>query len=345
MKRMSDFIMEQEIQTTVEAEELFEESTLVSDYMNLCASAQMMECITEFATIAAFCEANEIAAPAVIQEGWADFWQGVKNFFSNIIAWFKTLVKGTIAAVTKASLPQLIGKLKTMAPDKEVKNKKIVWMATASGFVFGMIKAFRNSVLKPVIDDPDVTNGADAKTYNKVLDKIDEFISDVKAINKEKNWKDSGIIKNLESKYLPGVSIKTIVPDKYTIGDLIEDLEKINKLDVPKTGKQLLKDIEFDEKKVKELATAQADNEGGKDITAGATYKADDAKTNDKLVKKIKNAADELAKAYDKVTQGLLELTHTEFDDKEVKEELTDRADAAAAKAERKANTETVKDI
>ena len=80
MKSMTDFIMEQEMPSV--EEEVFNESALVSQFMGMQAAAAEMNCIYEYASIATFCESNDIEIPEMlVQEGFKDvmnkIWTGI----------------------------------------------------------------------------------------------------------------------------------------------------------------------------------------------------------------------------------------------------------------------------
>lgn len=341
MKSMTDFIMEQEIQTTVEAAEVFEESTLVSDYMALCASTKMMECVCEFATIGAFCESNEITVPAVIQEGWAEFWSGVKNFFVNIGKWFKSLIKGTISAVQKASLPAVIAKLKQKNPSKNVKDEKIAFMAATTELIWKMLKDFKD-LLEGTVDvyktKADAAAGVgdviDEKKTNEIISKIDDLKEDLDSVLKDKSWKDDGKLKNLDLKYSGG-DIKSAAkaagedPENMTVEDLINCLTAINAVNIPTEGEKLLKQFDVKWENFKAVKVAESKGEGGAGVKKGDTYVTD--KKDDELIKTLKKTADSFAKAYDKVTQGLISLAKLEADDIEVKDQEKLEADTKRA--------------
>ena len=301
MKSMTDFIMEQEAPQVVE--EAFNENELVSNFMGVCAASANVACVLECANIVEFCTTNEIAIPSIIQEGWADFWGAIKNFFKKIADWFKSLVKGTTAVFAKDELTKLIAKLKTFNQEEEVNNEDIFKLAVTAGAVITILDNFRSEVLEKIMDakaDQDGTNATtnEGKLY-KALQNADAFTAEIKDANK---WfKSTGAVDKTDIT-IAGITYNATIGSKstdaqtYKIQDLVKDLEAFN---------------------------VTADK-----IEASFSHEAIDAATGNKtkvvdkdsksIQKTVKSAADAIATFYDKVKGNMLKVSQLAYKDAEV---------------------------
>lgn len=281
MKSMTDFIMEQEMPSVEEAE-VFSESALVSQFMGMQAAAAEMNCIYEYASIATFCESNDIEIPEMlVQEGFRDvmnkIWTGISNFFKKIADWFKSLVKGTVSTFSSAKLNEIIAKLKTYDLDTEVEDKKIIAPMVIYLYIVAALEGFREFVIHPIAENTlDGTGSKDDKDYQKYvkgfINELDKYIEDVKKLKETSNWKsvDGSFIDNFDlpvlKQYLPidiNDTVKTTVFDLYKNGTkptyevVVIVLEKLNRIDIPKTGTKLLSELNVDVTKFTKLKNGE----------------------------------------------------------------------------------------
>ena len=280
MKSMTDFIMEQEMPSV--EEEVFNESALVSQFMGMQAAAAEMNCIYEYASIVTFCESNDIEIPEMlVQEGFKDvmnkIWTGISNFFKKIADWFKSLVKGTVATFSNAKLNEIIAKLKTYDLKTEVEDKKIIAPMVIYVYIIAALEGFREFVIHPIAENTvDGTGSEDDKDYQTYvkgfINELDKYIEDVKKLKETPNWKsvDGSFIDNFDlpvlKKYLPidiDDTVKTTVFDLYKSGTkptyeaVVAVLEKVNRIDIPKTGTKLLSELNVDVTKFTKLKNGE----------------------------------------------------------------------------------------
>lgn len=375
MKSMTDFIMEQEMPSVEEAE-VFSESALVSQFMGMQAAAAEMNCIYEYASIATFCESNDIEIPEMlVQEGFKDvmdkIWTGISNFFKKIADWFKSLVKGTVSTFSASKLNEIIAKLKTYSLDNEVEDTKIVAPLVIYLNILGAMEAFRELVIHPIAENTvDESNaaGTDEQQAQQMatdfINNLDGFIDDLKKIKESSNWKnvDGAFVDGFDlpviSKHTPDTTdpskaLLETVKDKSTkikYQQVVDTLEKVNRLDIPKTGTKLLSELHVDvnkfttskndlktmvsvkvgddpdtvakDKKVNETSLKKALNDvhalsGGtvsKEVTVEVIRVATWVSDSD-VQKKIKETADLLAVIYDKAKTGLSDTAAAVFKD------------------------------
>lgn len=303
MPSMTDFIqetMEPEVdENLVQESEVSEEeiaTSIVESYMAMEATSAHLSCIVEFAGIASFCEANEIETPEVIStmmEAWTDT---VKDFFANIIDWFAGIIRGIIAAFGRGKLNKLIAKLKQMKQDEKIKKSSdVALMAYHTETIMGYFEKFRADFIN------------DSKFETK---KLTEFNEELTKLVDSKNWSKGVISGESEKKDMKKAVEKHDGDWDMTIGDLVAALEKINQFDMPRHGSALLKELKFDEKNYKEKGTENVDKD---------------------KVRAIKLAARLLAKAYDKITQGLVKVSETAYGKTEVKNAEKFKTDVEAA--------------
>lgn len=336
MKTMTEFIMEQEAPQVVE--ESFNEADLVSQFMALQAASANMSCILEFATIAEFCNENEIKMPeSLVQEGFADvmdkIFTGIANFFQKIVDWFKGLVKGASATFSKAKIAELIAKLKTANFDggkqailsAEISDK-IRYVNATYKILWDFFVTFKNT-LKDFADA--ATEGDLAtKAETDLFEGIESYIADLKIFGTESKWYRSDgtinadVFKSITNKAdfntAAGLDSDGKNGQQVSIAAAIKILENINKYDIPKQSNQLLKEIDATDKKfmaIERVKTGtqevdELDDKGNPtgnkktvDVTE-ARYK-NDATAMRQFKTNIDKCAKLLATAYEKVTDKL----------------------------------------
>lgn len=263
MKSMTDFIMEQEMPSV--EEEVFNESALVSQFMAVQAAAAEMNCIYEYASIVTFCESNDIEIPEMlVQEGFKDtlntILTGISNFFKKIADWFKSLVKGTVATFSASKLNEIIAKLKTYPEDTELKDEKIIAPAIIYIHIVAALEAYREVVIHPIAEGAEVDTSIDEqKKAAEFIENIDKFRADLEKLKDNSQWKtasgefNSKFSFDVLNKYIDpataDISTPTSSHGTLTYGWLINVLETVNRLDIPKQGSKILDELGVDVKK------------------------------------------------------------------------------------------------
>lgn len=337
MKTMTEFIMEQEAPQVVE--ESFNEADLVSQFMALQAASANMSCVLEFATIAEFCESNEINMPeSLVQEGFIDFLdkvrEGIANFFQKIADWFKGLIKGATATFSKAKIQEMIAKLNGVKDDdlSDDAKEKVKYIYHGYQILIHTFVSFKD-IYTSFADACD-KNATMADSYEKIITRLDNLTAETKALAKDKIFKGDGSLveelANIESvKY---ASIK----DPTKISDLITVLSEINKTNFAKTGQQLIKDIDAAEHTFEELKTTEnvtKKDAGGNDVTAPEATKISAAQAR-AIKSKFQTMANNIASAYDKITKKFINIADEATKGIEIGDKKTYAKDLEKAKKE-----------
>ena len=329
---MTEFIMEQE--APVEEEllcESFDENELVSQFMALQAASANLNCMFEYATIANFCEANELTMPEkLVQEGFVDalksIGKNIADWFKRVIEWFKGIIKGTSAAFAKAKIAETIAKFRQYNSADGSKNlsqdmsTKVKYVTYAVEVLWGFLVKFKE-VLKASMENI-VNNGALGQTedeYMRVMSDADNINEALKKFTKTTNWIDSnGVIKN--EAFTAIATAADVTPevnrdaDTLSVDIVIKYLQRVNKYNIPTKGNELLKQLGALDTKFAEVHRDST----GKNIET--TLKADPKfeSASKEMTKKIKDMANYLAKAYDEVTKKFADIAATAAKDIEV---------------------------
>lgn len=326
MKSMTDFIMEQEMPSV--EEEVFNESALVSQFMAVQAAAAEMNCIYEYASIVTFCESNDIEIPEMlVQEGFKDVMNsiltGISNFFKKIADWFKSLVKGTVATFSASKLNEIIAKLKTYDPNTELTEKKIMYPAVIYLYIVAALEAYREIVILPFTEGQEYNENEDnEKRVKAFIEEIDKFTTDLENLKDSSKWKtaDGGLNTKFKFEVLDkyadnskvDIALKANVgvggsnTQTLTYGWLINVLETVNRLDIPKQGSKILSELSVDINKFKTVTKTTKkitiDEQAGAVVADIATNHKVDA---DELRKAIKEVNSNAIDANDKLTGEL----------------------------------------
>ena len=340
MKTMTEFIMEQEAPQVVE--ESFNEADLVSQFMALQAASANMSCILEFATIAEFCNENEIKMPeSLVQEGFADvmdkIFTGIANFFQKIVDWFKGLVKGASATFSKSKITELIAKLKSSNFEggnlsKEISDK-IKYVNATYKIVWNFFVWFKDTLVnfKDAVKDADEVKDND---YQTLHDGLDSFITELKVFETESKWyRQDGTVDSEAFKGIASTSSTVnmkALPAQVPVDEAIKILENINKFNIPKQCDKLYKEIDVVSKEFAAIKTMERevpkdpknpDGDKVKETYQGYSKNASDIKA---LKQRIDKCAKGIATAYEKVTSKLTDVYAKAFKDLSAP---TDKAD------------------
>lgn len=284
MLSMTDYLIQE--QTT--EDELVDESVVLEAFAAMQASYSYLEYMDRLMAINEFCVSTDVECPSVIQEG--DFGEAVLSFFQNIWDWICGLVRSMVGYFNTISLSRIIKALKKTDKQYLVIKENVEFLVTAMGMRMSLV----------LIDDfAEVLNIINKKGLDDHRDEVIKLLQqiidgDIPSVKKAKEHSRSG-----ETVKLKGCPYDLEIPDEYfsvMAGKKIEAEDKreineatypvevlimfindINDIDIPKTGKKILKKLE---------------------------YEKDDVKKNgsiDKEVQRlIRRAANNIAKLYDK---------------------------------------------
>lgn len=282
MASMTDYMEQQLIQESAEIVTESEDElsmAILESYLSMSAAFATIENAFECANICAFCESAEIEAPTEATVIVESFWDSVKNVFETIIDWFRSVIKGFIGLFTSAKLQKLIAKLKQLDGTSQIKaGSDVSFMIVATDYIFLKLEDFKTEIIDEV-PTHEVVNG---------------YIENIEKLLKVKTW-TADTVANIGGS---GDSTFAKIPDPthLTVSDIITRLEQINKINMPKRGSALLKNLKFDETKYKGNAEDNKDD-----------------KLDKVLINNIKKASRLLAKAYDKITAGLAKTSDIAF--------------------------------
>lgn len=273
MKTMSDFIMEQEVNTAaVDCDQ-----EIMEGFMKLSAVGSVAEAYCEHAAIAEFATENGLNVFSESSDNIAKkAWDATKTFFSNIWEWLKSLVKGIIRFFTKSSVDRLIVKLEELKKNNELKSGE---NGTLEGLEVGQLNVIE---LLDIVEDfgECVKKGAEGfagEGEGSIKNFQDEAEAWLKSGKNKDNWKTG---KDAEKGGM-----------RATVDDVLGVLREISKADIPSRGSKLLKKFDFDK-------SNYTKKDGDKDV-----------KDKEKI-KDIKKAANLLAKAYDKYVDETVKLVN-----------------------------------
>lgn len=274
MKTMSDFIMEQEVNTAAVDNDL----EIMEGFMKLQAIGAVAECYCEHAAISGF--ATE-AGLNVFSESAGDIvnkaWEGTKKFFTTIWEWLKSVVNGIIRFFTKSSVDRLIVKLRELSDKGKINTKaqgeEDVYLEVLTGITPAALDV--DGIFKLVNDFSEVikkgSEGATAEVIKGFISQAEDFLK--KDTVKEKYKRDD--------------------TQSALLDDVLDVLERMSKADIPSKGRKLLKKLDFDKSNYKKGGTGDDKDKVDKD-----------------LVKSIKKAANLVAKAYDTYVDNTVKLVN-----------------------------------
>lgn len=282
---MTDYLIQEQ---TTEPDEYADESVVLEAFAAMQASYSYLEYMDRLLAINEFCISTDIECPSIIQEG--DFGNAVLSFFQNIWDWICGLVRSMVGYFNTISLSRIIKALKKTSKSELTIKQHDEFFVTAFGMRMSLV----------LIDDfAEVLNIINKKGLDDHRDEVIKLLQqiidgDIPSVKKAKEHSRSG-----ETVKLKGCPYDLEIPDEYftfksgkkiDLGDkkdnkeavysvevLIMFINDINDIDIPKTGKKILKKLE---------------------------YEKDDVKKNgsiDKEVQRlIRRAANNIAKLYDK---------------------------------------------
>lgn len=284
MLSMTDYLIQE--QTT--EDELVDESVVLEAFAAMQASYSYLEYMDRLMAINEFCVSTDVECPSVIQEG--DFGEAVLSFFQNIWDWICGLVRSMVGYFNTISLSRIVKALKKTDKQYLVMKENVEFLATAMGMRMSLVLIDDFAEILNIINKKGLEDHRDEviKLLQQIID------GDIPSVKKAKEHSRSG-----ETVKLKGCPYDLEIPDEYfsamagkkidaedkkeineatyPVEVLIMFINDINDIDIPKTGKKILKKLE---------------------------YEKDDVKKNgsiDKEVQRlIRRAANNIAKLYDK---------------------------------------------
>ena len=289
MLSMTDYLIQEQ---TTEPEEYADESVVLEAFAAMQASYSYLEYMDRLLAINEFCISTDIECPSIIQEG--DFGDAVLSFFQNIWDWICGLIRSMMGYFSKVNLSRIVKALKNTNKTylKEKKNSKFIYTRFGLELCLTLIDDFcevLNLISKNKLDD---RRDEIVKLLQQIID------GDVPSL-KRANSKSVKVSKIKGCPYDLEVPVEWIDPDRKSSSDdvyeglaidgVIQMIEDINNLDIPKTGKKLLKKVDYEKDTVKKNGSI------------------------DKEVQRlIRRASNNIAKLYDKAfgsfTKGLYDL-------------------------------------
>lgn len=313
MRTMSDFIMESEI-SDLELNGNAEVEVMES-FMRMTAVAGVAECYCEHAAIAEFAESEGLSVFSESDDNIAKkAWSAVKSFFEQIWEWLKAIVKAVIQMITRSSLEKLIAKIRTWRDRGTDDEGHRFDINAESGVPAVIIDA--ESVLALVEEFSEyIKAGYDKDTLN---DKLDNFAKDAKElVEKYKKTKkakggDNTDYREIKSSYtdIEGETHESVSTRGSRWGEVLATLERMQKNNTASSAHKLLKSLDFKKKEWKAEGAEKADNSD---------------------VKKVKEAAKWIAKAYDKYTGYTVKLVQKILKKQLKEERLSDIQGSTAA--------------
>lgn len=307
MKTMSDFIMESEV-SDLEINGNAEIEVMES-FMKMTAVAGVAECYCEHAAISAFAESEGLNVFSESDDNIAKkAWGAVKGFFEQIWEWLKAIVKAVIQMITRSSLEKLIAKLKTWKERGTDDEGRKFDINAQSGVPAVIIDA--ESVLSLVEEFSEyIKAGYNKETMNEKLegftksakDLVEKFKKTKKAEGGSKTY-SAKLVENDDDDYDETGERSKIVGGTDSWAEVLAVLERMQKNNTAASARKLLKALDFKKKEWKDKDAEKAEN-------------AD--------VKKVKEAAKWIAKAYDKYTAYTVKLVQKILK-KQLKEEKLD---------------------
>ena len=294
MKTMSDFIMESEV-SDLELNGNAEVEVMES-FMKMTAVAGVAECYCEHAAISAFAESEGLSVFSESDENIAKkAWGAVKGFFEQIWEWLKAIVKAVIQMITRSSLEKLIAKLRTWKERGTDDEGHKFDINAQSGVPAVIIDA--DSVLGLVEEFSEyIKAGYDKDTMNDKLEGFTKSAKDLVEKFKKTKKADGGntsyratTVDTDEDEYDETGNRSKIVGGTDSWAQVLATLERMQKNNTASNAHKLLKSLDFKKKEWKAKDAEKADN-------------AD--------VKKVKEAAKWIAKAYDKYTSYTVKLVN-----------------------------------
>ena len=289
---MSDFIMESEV-SDLELNGNAEVEVMES-FMKMTAVAGVAECYCEHAAISAFAESEGLSVFSESDDNIAKkAWDAVKSFFEQIWEWLKAIVKAVIQMITRSSLEKLIAKLRTWKERGTDDEGHRFDINAQSGIPSVIVDA--ESVLVLVEEFSEyIKAGYDKETLNAKLEGFTKSAKDLVEKFKKTKKAEGGSTKyaaveveNDDEDYDETGERTRIVAGSSSWSSVLATLEKMQKNNTASNAHKLLKSLDFKKKEWKAKDAEKADN-------------AD--------VKKVKEAAKWIAKAYDKYTSYTVKL-------------------------------------
>ena len=300
MKTMSDFIMEQEV-TELDG---ISEIEVMEGFMQMNAIAAVAECYCEHANIAEF---SSEAGLRVFSESDDNImkkaWETVKGFFEKIWEWLKMVVKAIIQMISRTKLEKCIAKLQRWSTNGVDDEGKKFELTQDCGISSVIIDAENTLAL---IEEFSTCIKA-GYTQEKLNESLDDFTKRAKELveNFKKNKKKHGA----------GFSEDYTREDEdgsersgSTWGDVLDTLKNMQKHNTASNAHKLLKSLDFKKKE----------------------WHGEGAKTDNSDVKKVKDAAKWIAKAYDKYTAYTVKMVEKILKER-IREEKVENINANTA--------------
>lgn len=237
-------------------ESIVDDRTILEQFMSLQAASSNIEKMFEFHSIMEFCIDNEITVPSIIQEG--DFGDAVVSFFENVMDWLHGIVRSIMDMFSTTTLDKLVLALNKLDNDI-VMPAGVCYAADSFESVLSHIDEFAevinrielNDGLKTerdqIIKDLDILYEGKSPLVEKIKKNAVVGTSEIRTYSKNGNtWQETVIrLKDSNGKTNKGED------GQFSKETIIQTLTKMKTMNIPKTGRALLKKMEFNKSKVK----------------------------------------------------------------------------------------------
>lgn len=240
----------------VKEESIVDDRMILEQFMSLQAASSNIEKMFEFQSIMEFCIDNEITVPSIIQEG--DFGDAVVSFFENVMDWLHGIVRSIMDMFTTATLDKLVLALNKLDNDI-VMPAGVCYAADSFESVLSHIDEFAevinrielNDGLKTerdqIIKDLDILYEGKSPLVDKIKkNAVVTNASEIRTYSKNGNtWQETTIRLKDSNGKAKGED------GQFSKETIIQTLTKMKTMNIPKTGRALLKKMEFNKSKVK----------------------------------------------------------------------------------------------
>lgn len=240
-------------------ESIVDDRMILEQFMSLQVASSNIEKMFEFQSIMEFCIDNEITVPNIIQEG--DFGDAVVSFFENVMDWLHGIVRSIMDMFSTTTLDRLVLVLNKL-DDDIVMPAGVCYAADSFESVLSHINEFAevinrielNDGLKTerdqIINDLDILYEGKSPLVEKIKkNAVVTNASEIRTYSKNGNtWQETVIrLKDSNGKTNKGED------GQFSKETIIQTLTKMKTMNIPKTGRALLKKMEFNKSKVKNI--------------------------------------------------------------------------------------------
>lgn len=296
MKTMSDFIMEQDIDTSVNTE--VTDNEIMESFMRMNCAFATAECVLEHAMIVEFAEAEGLDLFAEASSEFDDAKASIKNVGKSVItaikaiwAWIKSVAKRIWQLITGSALDKTIAKLEKWLKDgKDDNGNKFTETTKIAGFK-GKLDVGTLEYVLGIVEDFTKAMSYSGSSAATIKNRINTFLE---------KYEKTTVFTTDAKKTTPDDE------DKFTAGRILEALKAAKKSEYASKAKSLLKEIDVESKAYAKDAEGNLDKE---------------------VIKLAKDAAKKVAKTYDDYTGAIAKVVGSVLKQKMKDEKVKESAE------------------